>query len=84
VDEKFFDLHFNANVKRFFFSVEKGPAFTKDRASIILNASIAATKGFPGISVYSATKPPFGHSRELRLSIRFSPNSSMVGTAGRL
>jgi NAD(P)-dependent dehydrogenase (short-subunit alcohol dehydrogenase family) len=46
VDEKFLDLHFFANVKRFFFSVQKGLPFMKDRASIILNASIAATKRF--------------------------------------
>ncbi|MGA7926233.1 MAG: SDR family oxidoreductase [Candidatus Sulfotelmatobacter sp.] len=56
VDEKFFDLHFNANVKGLFFSVQKGLPFMKDGGSIILNASIATTKGFPGISVYSATK----------------------------
>jgi NAD(P)-dependent dehydrogenase (short-subunit alcohol dehydrogenase family) len=56
VDEKFFDLHFDANVKGLFFSVQKGLPFLNDGGSIILNASIAATKGFPGISVYSATK----------------------------
>jgi NAD(P)-dependent dehydrogenase (short-subunit alcohol dehydrogenase family) len=56
VDEKFFDLHFNANVKGLFFSVQKGLPFLNDGASIILNASIATLKGFPGISVYSATK----------------------------
>jgi NAD(P)-dependent dehydrogenase (short-subunit alcohol dehydrogenase family) len=56
VDEKFFDLHFDANVKGLFFSVQKGLPFMNDRGSIILNASIATTKGFPGMSVYSATK----------------------------
>jgi NAD(P)-dependent dehydrogenase (short-subunit alcohol dehydrogenase family) len=56
VDEQFFDLHFNANVKGLFFSVQKGLPFMHDGGSIILNASIATTKGFPGISVYSATK----------------------------
>ncbi len=56
VDEKFFDLHFNANVKGLFFSVQKALPFLNDGGSIILNASIAAAKGFPGISVYSATK----------------------------
>lgn len=56
VDEEFFDLHFDANVKGLFFSVQKGLPFMKDGGSIILNASIATTKGFPGISVYSATK----------------------------
>jgi NAD(P)-dependent dehydrogenase (short-subunit alcohol dehydrogenase family) len=56
VDEKFFDLHFDANVKGLFFSVQKALPLLMDGASIILNASIATIKGFPGISVYSATK----------------------------
>jgi NAD(P)-dependent dehydrogenase (short-subunit alcohol dehydrogenase family) len=56
VDEKFFDLHFEANVKGLFFSVQRGLPFLNDGGSIILNASIATTKGFPGLSVYSATK----------------------------
>jgi len=56
VDEKFFDLHFDANVKGLFFSVQKGLPFLNDGASIILNASIATIKGFPAMSVYSATK----------------------------
>jgi len=56
VDEKFFDLHFDVNVKGLFFSVQKGLPFMNDGGSIILNASIATTKGFPGMSVYSATK----------------------------
>lgn len=56
VDERFFDLHFDANVKGLFFSVQKGLPFMNDGGSIILNASIATTKGFPGMSVYSATK----------------------------
>lgn len=56
VDEKFYDLHFNANVKGLFFTVQKALPLLKDGASIILNASIATIKGFPGISVYSATK----------------------------
>jgi NAD(P)-dependent dehydrogenase (short-subunit alcohol dehydrogenase family) len=56
VDEAFFDLHFDANVKGLFFSVQKALPFMNDGGSIILNASIAATKGFPGMSVYSATK----------------------------
>jgi NAD(P)-dependent dehydrogenase (short-subunit alcohol dehydrogenase family) len=56
VEEKFFDLHFDANVKGLFFTVQKALPLLKDGASIILNASIATIKGFPGISVYSATK----------------------------
>lgn len=56
VDEEFFDLHFNANVKGLFFSVQKGLPFMKDGGAIILNGSIAGIKGFPALSVYSATK----------------------------
>lgn len=56
VDEKFFDLHFDANVKGLFFTVQKGLPLLNDGGTIILNASIATIKGFPGISVYSATK----------------------------
>ena len=56
MDEKFFDLHFAVNVKGLFFSVQKGLPLLNDGGSIILNASIARIKGFPGMSVYSATK----------------------------
>jgi NAD(P)-dependent dehydrogenase (short-subunit alcohol dehydrogenase family) len=56
VDEPFFDLHFNANVKGLFFSVQKGLPLMKDGGSIILSGSIADIKGFPAMSVYSATK----------------------------
>ena len=56
VDEKFFDLHFDANVKGLFFSVQKGLPLMKDGGSVILTGSIADIKGFPAMSVYSATK----------------------------
>jgi NAD(P)-dependent dehydrogenase (short-subunit alcohol dehydrogenase family) len=56
VDEDFFDLHFNANVKGLFFSVQKGLPLMRDGGSIILTGSIADIKGFPAMSVYSATK----------------------------
>jgi NAD(P)-dependent dehydrogenase (short-subunit alcohol dehydrogenase family) len=56
VNEKFYNLHFDANVKGLFFTVQKSLPFLNDGASIILNASIATVKGFSGISVYSATK----------------------------
>jgi NAD(P)-dependent dehydrogenase (short-subunit alcohol dehydrogenase family) len=56
VDEKFFDLHFNANVKGLFFTVQKALPLMNNGGAIILNGSIATIKGFPDISVYSATK----------------------------
>src|ERR1700739_4930408 len=56
VDEKFYDLHFDANVKGLFFTVQKGLPLMNDGGSIILTGSIADIKGFPAMSVYSATK----------------------------
>ncbi len=56
VDEKFYDLHFDANVKGMFFAVQKALPFINDGGSVILTGSIADVKGFPAISVYSATK----------------------------
>lgn len=56
VDERFFDLHFDVNVKGTFFAVQTALPLLNDGASIILTGSIASIKGFPNISVYSATK----------------------------
>jgi len=56
ITEQDFDKTFNINVKGLLFTVQKAlPLFT-DGGSILLNASVAASKGFPGTSVYSATK----------------------------
>jgi NAD(P)-dependent dehydrogenase (short-subunit alcohol dehydrogenase family) len=56
VTEEQFDSEFATNVKGLFFTVQKSLPVLRDGASIILNASIAATKGMEGFSVYSATK----------------------------
>lgn len=56
VGESFFDLHFDANVKGVFFSVQKALPLMNDGGSIILTGSVADIKGFPAMSVYSATK----------------------------
>ena len=56
VDEKFYDLHFDANVKGMFFTVQKALPLINDGGAIILTGSIADVKGFPSISVYSASK----------------------------
>ena len=53
VDEKFYDLHFDANVKGMFFTVQKALPFINDGGSVILTGSIADVKGFPAISIYS-------------------------------
>ena len=56
ITEEHFDTHFNINVKGVLFTVQKALPLLPDGASIILNASIVASKGFPANSVYSATK----------------------------
>jgi NAD(P)-dependent dehydrogenase (short-subunit alcohol dehydrogenase family) len=56
ITEEHFDKIFNVNVRGLLFSVQKAlPLFTEG-GSIILNASIVASKGTPALSVYSATK----------------------------
>jgi len=56
VTEEFYDSIFNVNVKGLLFTVQKALPLMPDGASIILNASIVASKGLPSNSVYSATK----------------------------
>ncbi|MEY2493015.1 MAG: hypothetical protein QOH24_1966 [Verrucomicrobiota bacterium] len=51
-----YDLIFNINVKGLLFTVQKALPLLPDGASIILNASVVASKGFSSNSVYSATK----------------------------
>lgn len=56
ITEAHFDKMFGINVKGLLFTVQKALLLLQDGGSIILNASIAASKGLEGISVYSATK----------------------------
>jgi NAD(P)-dependent dehydrogenase (short-subunit alcohol dehydrogenase family) len=56
ITEEYYDSIFNINVKGLLFTVQKALPLLPDGASIILNASIVASKGFPEWSVYSATK----------------------------
>ena len=54
--EEFYDSIFNINVKGLLFTVQKALPLLSDGTSVILNASIVASKGFSSNSVYSATK----------------------------
>src|SRR5213595_695954 len=54
--EELYDSIFDINVKGLLFTVQKALPLLPDGASIILNASIVASKGFSANSVYSATK----------------------------
>ena len=56
ITEELYDSIFDINVKGLLFTVQKALPLLPDRASIILNASVVASKGLSSNSVYSATK----------------------------
>jgi len=56
ITEAHYDQMFNINVKGLLFTVQKALPLFQDGGSIILNASIAGSKGFEAFSVYCATK----------------------------
>lgn len=56
ITEEQYDSTFTTNVKGTLFTVQRALPHLRDGSSIILNASIAAVKGIPGLSVYSAAK----------------------------
>jgi NAD(P)-dependent dehydrogenase (short-subunit alcohol dehydrogenase family) len=56
ITEELYDSIFSINVKGLLFTVQKALPLLPDGASIILNASIVASKGLASNSVYSATK----------------------------
>jgi NAD(P)-dependent dehydrogenase (short-subunit alcohol dehydrogenase family) len=56
ITEAQFDKTFGINVKGVLFTVQKALPLFHDGGSIILNASIAASKGIEASSVYNATK----------------------------
>lgn len=56
VSEATFDHTFDVNVKGLFFTVQKALPLLTNGASIVLNASIVASKGMENFSVYSASK----------------------------
>jgi NAD(P)-dependent dehydrogenase (short-subunit alcohol dehydrogenase family) len=56
ITEELYDSIFDTNVKGLLFTVQKALPLMSDGASIILNASIVASKGLASNSVYSATK----------------------------
>jgi len=56
ITEEHYDSIFDINVKGLLFTVQKALPLVPDGASIILNASIVASKGLAANSVYAATK----------------------------
>lgn len=56
ITEAHFDKIFSVNVKGLLFTVQKALPLFQDGSSIILNASVGASKGVGATSVYSASK----------------------------
>ena len=56
ITESHFDKIFSVNLKGLLFSVQKALPLFQDGGSIILTASVGGSKGFEGVSAYSATK----------------------------
>ena len=56
ITEEHFDKIFDTNVRGLLFTVQKALPLLTERASVILTGSIASIKGFPSLSVYSASK----------------------------
>lgn len=54
--ESVYDEQFNINIKGAYFTIQKALPLLNDGASIILNTSVADSKGNAGTSAYSATK----------------------------
>jgi NAD(P)-dependent dehydrogenase (short-subunit alcohol dehydrogenase family) len=56
ITEEAYDKTFDINVKGVLFTVQKALALMPDGGSILINASVVSSNGFPALSVYSATK----------------------------
>jgi len=56
ITEEKFDKTFNINVRGLLFTVQKALPLMHEGGSILLNASTASVKAFPGLSVYSSSK----------------------------
>ncbi len=56
VTEEFYDQCADINAKGVFFTIQKAIPLMDQHGSIILNGSFIGSSGFPGMSVYGATK----------------------------
>ncbi|HEX7816575.1 glucose 1-dehydrogenase [Dyella sp.] len=56
IDEAHFERLFTTNVKGVVFTVQKALPLMGDGSTIVLTSSAAGSKGFGGLSIYSATK----------------------------
>lgn len=79
IDEAHFDRVFGANVKGMVFTVQKALPLLTSGGAVILAGSGSGSKGFPGLTVYNATKAAIRslartwttelHSRGIRVNV---------------
>lgn len=77
--EASFDRQFSTNVKGLFFTVQKALPLLRPGASVILNASVAASLGMASTSIYSATKAAV-RSLGRTLATELAPKGIRVNT----
>jgi NAD(P)-dependent dehydrogenase (short-subunit alcohol dehydrogenase family) len=75
--EEQFDLLFNTNVKGAYFTIKNVLPLMNANGSIILNSSATVHRGFPGLSVYAATKAALS-SFAKTLSVELLPRGIRV------
>ncbi|WP_114815032.1 glucose 1-dehydrogenase [Paraburkholderia kururiensis] len=56
IDEEGFDRLFGLNVRGMLFTVQKALPLLSSGSAVVLNGSVAGSKGFPGQSLYNASK----------------------------
>ena len=59
ITESHFDKIFSVNVRGLLFTVQKALPLFQEGGSIVLTASVGASKGTQALSVYNATKAPY-------------------------
>lgn len=59
ITEEDIDRTFDVNIKGTIFTVQKALPLMRDGGSIMMTGSIAHLKGFPGMSIYNASKAAF-------------------------
>jgi NAD(P)-dependent dehydrogenase (short-subunit alcohol dehydrogenase family) len=79
VDEDFFDRMFNTNVRGPFFLIQQAAPLIPDGGSIVLNGSVAASRGAPMATVYGATKAAL-RSMGRTFAAEFAPRHIRVNT----
>ncbi len=74
-----FESMFNVNVRGLFFQLQSLLGILADPSSVVLNASVVAQLGFPGASIYSATKAAVV-SLGKTLAVELAPKGIRVNT----